>query len=343
MAIEEEKQNEGSAEQQATVQNQAQKKSKIIEPIEEAKINKQLNDLTFTYVICSSCFNDKKYPSVMSEENFERCAIETLLTKPSIDPNDKHILTDTEMEALQPEGEWSTEQTIKLLELINEHGENWDEIVNQLDNSKSKEQCISHFINLPINENTSEKFNEINAMAMKTSQAKEQHVQEQNSIPTVFSDISNPIQAQVALFGRLLEYYGLDDEGEPIYDYSNNLASGLRSQTKQESGSNHGHDMITTKEEIPESQILSKETTKRVKDKSIGQSKLLAKRQRKEMKKLMSMIVEMEMKKIQNKVEYLDKLDTIIQKEKEQIKEMHSQIFAERMSLALSRNSDKPI
>lgn len=61
-------------------------------------------------------------------------------------------------------------------------------------------------------------------------------------------------------------------------------------------------------------------------------------RERKEMKKLMAMIVEIELKKIASKVDYLDKLDEIIIKEKEQIKEMHSQIFAERMSLALSRN-----
>ena len=53
------------------------------------------------------------------------------------------------------------------------------------------------------------------------------------------------------------------------------------------------------------------------------------------------MIVEIELKKISNKVEYLDKLDEAISKEKEQVKEIHSQIFAERISLALSRNERK--
>lgn len=74
---------------------------------------------------------------------------------------------------------------------------------------------------------------------------------------------------------------------------------------------------------------------------NIGKSRKLLKRERKEMKKLMAMIVEIELKKMANKVEYLDKLDEMILKEKEQIKEMHSQIFAERMSLALSKNDRK--
>jgi len=54
------------------------------------------------------------------------------------------------------------------------------------------------------------------------------------------------------------------------------------------------------------------------------------------------MVVEIELKKISNKVEYLEKLDEVILKEQEQIKQMHSQIFAERVSLALSRNERKP-
>jgi len=277
----------------------------------------------------------------MNAKDFERCAIKTLLTKPSISESDKHELTEHELELLQPEGEWTNEETLRLLDLIGKHGESWDEIVKEFDNSKTKEQCIMHFIKLPINENTSDKFKEINALAMKAEQTKMQMLEEQASIPTVFSDISNPILAQVALFGRLLEYYGLDDEDHHHQEFNDHLTSGLRSHTKQEQLYETKFNTATQIKEISESQILSRDSTEKAKLKSIDNSKKLAKRERKEMKKLMAMIVEMEMKKIQNKVEYLDKLDTIIQKEKEQIKEMHSQIFAERMSLALSRNERK--
>jgi hypothetical protein len=200
---------------------------------------------------------------------------------------------------------------------------------------KTKQQCISHFISLPLNENTSDKIQSINALAMKAQQEKHQIVNEQNSVPTVFSDVSNPILAQVALFGRLLEHYGLDDEDKQEQVMEDKIVDGLRSHAKQET------EQIVRPQYIPEQELLSKEICEKVKDKSINKSKKLAKRERKEMKKLMAMIVEIELKKIANKVEYLDKLDEAISKEKEQVKEMHSQIFAERMSLALSRNERK--
>jgi DNA polymerase III delta prime subunit len=208
-------------------------------------------------------------------------------------------------------------------------------LVAQDVNAKTKQQCISHFISLPLNENTSDKIQSINALAMKAQQERQQIVNEQNSVPTVFSDISNPILAQVALFGRLLEHYGLDEEDNQEQEIEDKIVDGLRSHVKQDI------EKVSPPKYIPEQEILSKEICEKIKDKSVNKSRKLAKRERKEMKKLMAMIVEIELKKIANKVEYLDKLDEAISKEKEQVKEMHSQIFAERMSLALSRNERK--
>lgn len=48
------------------------KPSKIIEPVEEYKMKKELSDLQFTYVICATCFKDKKYPQVLNPLNFEK-------------------------------------------------------------------------------------------------------------------------------------------------------------------------------------------------------------------------------------------------------------------------------
>jgi hypothetical protein len=48
------------------------KPSKIIEPVEEYKMKKELSDLQFTYVICATCYKDKKYPHVLNPENFEK-------------------------------------------------------------------------------------------------------------------------------------------------------------------------------------------------------------------------------------------------------------------------------
>lgn len=322
--------------------NKQAKTSRIIEPVEEVKMKKELNDLQFTYVLCASCFDSKKYPNVLNPSDFQKCSIQTLLSKSPITEDEREILTKQELENLEPAGEWSTEETLQLLDSVAKHGEDWDEVAKDMEGIKTKQQCISHFISLPINENTSEKIHNINAMAMKAQQEKQQLLGEQASVPTVFSDVSNPILAQVALFGRLLEHYGLDDEDKQVASYpTETLVSGLRSHAKAEDQPGMQVESTQPPKPIPEEQILSKEVCEKVKEKSINMSRKLLKRERKEMKKLMAMIVEIELKKIANKVEYLDKLDEVILKEQEQIKEMHSQIFAERMSLALSRNERK--
>jgi len=252
--------------------------------------------------------------------------------------DEKEILTPQELEKLEPAGEWSQEETLKLLDSIALHGEDWNKVAEDFTGIKTKEQIISYFVSLPINENTSEKIHNINALAMKAQQEKQQVISEQNSVPTVFSDVSNPILAQVALFGRLLEQYSLDDEDRIKENLQeNSLVSGLRSHDKQE----EVKETSNVVQHIPEEEILSKKMCNKIKEKSIKKSNKLAKRERKELKKLMAMIVEIELKKISSKVDYLDKLDEAIYKEKEQVKEIHSQIFAERISLALSRNERK--
>ena len=50
----------------------------------------------------------------------------------------------------QPSKPWSTEETTKLLDLIEKHKENWDEIVINLASSRTREEIILHFLQLPL-------------------------------------------------------------------------------------------------------------------------------------------------------------------------------------------------
>lgn len=85
----------------------------------------------------------------------------------------------------------------------------------------------------------------------------------------MFSDGSNPIIAQVALFGRLLEHYGLDDEDQVNQtQQQESLISGLRSQTKLDESASSQVQQV--KQHIPEEDILSKEACEKIKEKSIG-------------------------------------------------------------------------
>ena len=192
----------------------------------------------------------------MTPDNFEKCSIQALLSKTGLLPEEKELLTPQEQDKLEPEGDWTREETFKLLDSISAHGEDWDKVAETVGGGKTQQQCISHFISLPINENTSEKIHNINAHAMKAQQNKQQVLSEQATIPTVFSDVSNPILAQVALFGRLLEHYGLDEEDKHVkVAKEETLVSGLRSQTKIDEQPEMQVDAI--KQDIPEQHIMS--------------------------------------------------------------------------------------
>ena len=59
------------------------------------------------------------------------------------------------------------------------------------------------------------------------------------------------------------------------------------------------------------------------------------------MKKLMSLILESELKKIEHKISFLSEFDKLIFLDREELKDLQQQIFAERISLSLSKTEGK--
>ena len=72
--------------------------------------------------------------------------------------------------------------------------------------------------------------------------------------------------------------------------------------------------------------------------KSIDVSKKLQNEQKNEMKKIMNLLVHLEMKKIELKLAYFNDFEKLIQFQNQQIKTMESQVFQDRIKLALKKN-----
>lgn len=65
---------------------------------------------------------------------------------------------------------WSDTEILKLVELVNKHGDKWDDIVNEFDGKKTKEDCISQFLIMPIRENINYKVSDVSTNNMKVPQ-----------------------------------------------------------------------------------------------------------------------------------------------------------------------------
>jgi hypothetical protein len=65
---------------------------------------------------------------------------------------------------------WSDNEILKLVELVNKHGDKWDEIVNEFEGKKTKEDCISQFLIMPIRENINYKASDVSTNNIKVPQ-----------------------------------------------------------------------------------------------------------------------------------------------------------------------------
>jgi hypothetical protein len=71
--------------------------------------------------------------------------------------------------------------------------------------------------------------------------------------------------------------------------------------------------------------------------KSIDQAKLLQRKEKKKMKKIMNLLIYLQMKKIELKLSYFNDFDKLVQFNKQQIKTVESQFFSDRVNMALNK------
>ena len=81
------------------------------------------------YLICESCYEKSNYPNDLSKESFEIGNFYSIVNpKEGIIFKLNSLGFSNELTEKLNSEKWSAEETIKLIELLNVHGENWDEI-----------------------------------------------------------------------------------------------------------------------------------------------------------------------------------------------------------------------
>ena len=192
------------------------------------------------------CYDQGNYPKVHCRADFDMCSLDSILSDQTKEMAQK-ALNDPREPA-----QWTTPQTLKLLEAIAEKGEQWELVAAAV--GRSKEDCLSHFIRMPICENIVHKFTETsNAMAVRT------HPSTDVSEASVFGDVSNPILSQVALFGKLLHVYKAQPQVE-----EEQFGVGRRASRRKPSVEAAKEEP----EEAIEEQLLDRDTCIKIKQKS---------------------------------------------------------------------------
>ncbi|KAM5548926.1 SWI/SNF complex subunit SWI3D [Rosa sericea] len=98
--------------------------------------------------LCSDCFNNGKFDSGMSSSDF-------ILMEPAEAPGVSG-------------GKWTDQETLLLLEALELYKENWNEIAEHVA-TKTKAQCILHFVQMPIEDTFLDHDDDIDASAKETA------------------------------------------------------------------------------------------------------------------------------------------------------------------------------
>eukprot|EP00357_Protocruzia_adherens_P016075 CAMPEP_0115047424 /NCGR_PEP_ID=MMETSP0216-20121206/49292_1 /TAXON_ID=223996 /ORGANISM="Protocruzia adherens, Strain Boccale" /LENGTH=732 /DNA_ID=CAMNT_0002430605 /DNA_START=30 /DNA_END=2228 /DNA_ORIENTATION=- len=311
--------------------------------------------------LCLKCYSEENFPMILSSSDFEK----------------QDILTYMEQKQ-KPDAvvgsEWTEDETVKLLNAIDKYGENWEKVVEQLDHKKSREDCITHFLQLPIKEITNYKVAEDKTF--------------QDNLHA-FGDFSNPILGQVGVLGKLLkeikavepveektavdtnaeasikEVSSVPNDIKPI-ESTNTTEEEVKTQeitanikeedsTNKEAGesmdvdqkgytdivlednqndANKSEGSSSEKAPFMEKTGLTKEEISQVEENVKSRAQKLVEMEDHEIDKLVNRLIDAQMSKLSHKLQYFDEFEKLLQYEKSQIEMQQQQIVAERVRLA---------
>lgn len=275
--------------------------------IEDFKDNKDFDFLKNSIVICEDCYSSDNKNSLVDKSKLISSNIYSVLN-----PNHPNNLKEKLLNE-----KWSENENLKLIDLINKYGENWDTIEREFNGTRSKNEIITQFIQFPIKENVQFKVSNISSNDIKTNLfGKSEYNQgsnNSNNITSAEHDLSNPLISQLSFFSKMFEKF-LNAE-KSVYDTSS-----------KEENQNETMSIENIK------QIIYKTYAK-----SIDNSVILKNKSNERMKSILNLLIYISMKKIEMKVNYFNEFEKLLEFESSQVKSFEINIIQERIKFSLKR------
>ncbi|KAK3139454.1 hypothetical protein QOZ80_5AG0383570 [Eleusine coracana subsp. coracana] len=270
--------------------------------------------------LCSDCFHDARFVIGHSSLDFQR-----------IDEENEGSHTDIDR--------WTDQETLLLLEGIEKFNDNWNNIAEHV-GTKSKAQCIHHFISLPVVDGWLEKIEVQEASAPSRMENNgflhsdsngsmsgrfPQSSQPENQIP--FIDSANPVMSLVAFVASAV--------GPRIAASCANAALSVLTRDDSRMGSegidSMGHAVPSN---IGPSSSISPETVKNATicglSAAATKSKLFADQEEREIQRLAATIINHQLKRLELKLKEFAEVETMLLKESERFESMRQQLAAQR-------------
>ena len=318
--------------------------------IDEKSLNKDF------FLICEECFlnNEIPLPNNLKREYFESSSIYNLFSKEKY--NGKII------DKLDKE-KWTEDENNKLKEGI-KNNKNWDDIIQSFgnDTNKTKKDCILHLLQMPMNNMednfNNEKENE-NENENENEVLMEEEVEEEKKIVNVdeIKDEKKPINNnQIIINENDVENdeniadnndnnineeknneednkIEVEDSKKVQFDKMNNnmIEIFMRLFRRYLNENNNNNENVSDNGNILNKSF--KEVIYKTFAKSINKCKELKNEEKNDMKNIVDILVFLQMKKIELKMNYFKQFERVLEYKKTQLKTIETQIIQERIKL----------
>lgn len=237
------------------------------------------------------------------------------------------------------EDTWSDEETLLLLEAIELYDDDWNTIAEYVGGSRTREECIYHFLQMPIEEPYREE--NMNASSMLHHKR------------TPFSQADNPVMSVLAFLASAVDPEVASTAAEAAIAYQESgkrlpLDDDAMEEAQQPNGNTtvdlNGIDDMDIDHEEPQKKNKKNRkpvtTIEKAAAVALGsaaaKAKSLAVIEEREIRRLIHSVVETEVKKLELKVGYFEQLEAVLENELDAIRQQRKDIFVHRLAVKKS-------
>ena len=244
--------------------------------------------------ICSLCYKEGRFPITSFSSDFVKY-------QPA-----------AYQHGSEDETQWTDEETLLLLEAIELYDDDWNTIAEYV-GTKTREQCIFYFLQLPIDEPYREN---------------EQHnVLEHKRTP--FSQADNPVMSILAFLASAVDPKVASAAADAAIACQDALNGKKRNEDDMETDEKEEREVKKPKTAIEKAASVALGS-------AAAKANSLSTIEEREIRRLVHSVVDTEVKKLELKMDYFDQLEAVLENELEAITQQRKDIFTYRLAVKRS-------
>ncbi|EPB86892.1 hypothetical protein HMPREF1544_06318 [Mucor circinelloides 1006PhL] len=246
--------------------------------------------------LCPLCYKDGRFPITSFSSDFIRYELDAY----------KHGSED--------KAAWSDEETLLLLEAIELYDDDWNTIAEYV-GTKTREQCIFHFLQMPIDEPYRDEDEHHSVLEHKR---------------TPFSQADNPVMSILAFLASAVDPKVASAAADAAIACQEQQQAKKRGQNEQDA------DAMEIDRDVKKPRTAIEKAASVALGSAAAKAKSLSSIEEREIRRLVHSVVDTEVKKLELKMNYFDELEAVLDNELESITQQRKDIFAYRLAVKKS-------